>query len=298
MSENFLSVQAAANRVGFTEFGLRKSIDRGELRAVPGTLPIKLDPADVERFISARRTAAIQRITARGTDLVQLARDVRMFLRPLPGAPSSGGVSKVGAEVMALFGPAALNAAAIRDPGVCGWCATTVASRMLGTEMPAYSAAYVELLGNPCAKDRAVLDAELDRLRREVNAGARRPSVARAAPVVAPRPASPRPSSPAAVQRPVQASRGPLPAQTAAASWRATTAAATRPPGWPYFVGNKACGTPVGQACACHPPRAVTASAKPKPKPKKATPTTMPGAKRAGVHSCGCTCTRCMETTR
>lgn len=269
MDEPHLSVQAAANRVGLTEFGLRKAIDRGELRPVPGTLPLRLDAGDVERLISARRTAAIQRLTARGVDLVQLAKDARMFLRPPAGAPSSGGVSRVGADVVAVFGAAAVNAAAIQDPSVCGWCATTVAARMLGTRAPAYSAAYAALLGPPCAKDTAVVADAMAKLDGRVNAGAQRPARARTEPAVSPRPATPPQTSPAAVQGRVGAAPGRASMSTLSAALRAAGGVSTA-----RYRGKRNCGHLVAEQCGC--PRAssrvVTASV------------------GAHTHGCGCGC--------
>jgi hypothetical protein len=199
MNGQQLSVQAAAGRIGLTEYGLRKAIDRGELRPVPGTLPLKLDPADVERFITARRTAAIQRLAARSVDLAQLAADTRAFLRPPAGAPASGGMSRLGPDVIAVFGVAALTAAAITNPNTCGWCAATFAAGMLGTAPPAYTQPLAVLLGPPCAKDRAVVAEALEKARAAVHG----PSAARPAVPAAQRPTVPPPTAHAAVQRPV-----------------------------------------------------------------------------------------------
>lgn len=264
-----LSVQAAASRVGLTEFGLRKAIDRGELRPVPGTLPVKLDAGDVERLISVRRTAAIQRLAARNVDLVALARDTRLFLRPPAGAPSSGGVSRVGADVVAVFGAAAVTAAAVQDPGVCGWCAATVAARMLGAAPPAYSAAFAALLGPPCSKDMSVVADAMARLDVRINAGARRPVRARTAVPVSPRPATPPQAVPAAVQRPA----GPTARPASPGVLRAALAAA----GATARPGRLRCGHWLADECACpRASRAVTASARPTP--------------RTEPHGCGCVC--------
>jgi hypothetical protein len=222
MNGQQLSVQAAAGRIGLTEYGLRKAIERGELRPVPGTLPLKLDPTDVERFITARRTAAIERLAARGVDLAQLAADTRAFLRPPAWAPASGGVAKVGADVVAVFGVPALTAAAITDPGVCGWCAATVAAGMLGTVPPAYSQAFAVLLGPPCSRDRAVVDEALEKARAAVHG----PSAARTAVPAARRPTVPPPTIQAAVQRPAA---GPAGRATRTVLRAAMRAAGVRP---------------------------------------------------------------------
>ncbi|NGO43783.1 hypothetical protein [Streptomyces ureilyticus] len=179
-----VAIRAAANRLGITEWAVRKAVLRGELKELPGPGPARLDADEVDRFRRARQTAALARIGARGTDLVQLARDARSFLRPYPGAPTSGKVSSLGADVVAAFGAAALHAAAVREG--CGWCAAAMAARLLGTEPPAYGTAMLALLGEPCAKDmKRFAGAEMERLRAQVHPGGTPPAAARTAPVTA-----------------------------------------------------------------------------------------------------------------
>jgi len=216
-----------------------------------------------------QQPAALQRITARGTDLVQLARDTRQFLRPAPGAPSSAGVSAVGDDVRAVFGMPTLTAAAITDPGVCRWCAAVVAAQMLGTVPPAYSPAFAELLGRPCGRHGGLLRAEMAELRVQVDAGAVRPSRARTAPSVPVRPATPQKTAVRPVQRPSGPSARPVPP----AVLRAALASAGMPPRARYS-GRRNCGHLVAEQCRCPrvASRPVTAAARP------------------GPHPCGCAC--------
>jgi hypothetical protein len=273
-----LAIRAAAKRLGVTEWAVRKAVVRGELRELPAAGPARLDADEVARFGRARQAAALERFTAKGTDLVQLAVSVRSFLRPYPGDPR-GTVSTLGADVVAVFGPAALHAAGVAEPA-CSWCASVVAAGMLGTDPPAYGDAMVALLGKPCARDmERFARTQLDALAVRVHAPTGEVPARRAG-ALAPqmRAESRRPvrEAPAVVQ-PIQGdadgrdlvasrlreTRAKLTAARRAGDRRyegqlrlalqSLTADASVVDGRTAAPrGRKACGTPVGVRCECH----------------------------------------------
>ena len=147
-----LSVKAAAQRLGMTEYGTRGLIASGQLRPVVRTPSVKLAVQDVEQLRVARRDAAVAEFTARGVDLVKLATNTRRQLRPEPADPLPGGVrglSGLPANVRAFFGPAALAALTLSDRTQCGWCAARVAAGMLRVPEPRYGDVFHALLGDP-----------------------------------------------------------------------------------------------------------------------------------------------------
>lgn len=205
-----LSVKAAAQRLGMTEYGTRGLIEAGKLRPVVRTPSVKLAALDVEDLRVARRDAALEEFTRRGVDLVKLARDTRRQLRPELGDPLPGGVrglSVLPANVRAFFGPAALMALTMPDREACGWCVARVAAGLLKVPEPRYGEVFLALLGNPCASDmRRFSRPELDRLRARVHPGGTRPPAARTTSVTAAGstpPAAP-PVPPRTPARPVQ----------------------------------------------------------------------------------------------
>ena len=108
-----LSVKAAAQRLGMTEYGTRGLIEAGKLRPVVRFPSVRLSAADVEDLRVARREAAVAEFAARGVNLVKLATDTRRMLRPEPADPLPAGVrglSGLPSNVRAFFGPAALMA--------------------------------------------------------------------------------------------------------------------------------------------------------------------------------------------
>lgn len=205
-----LSVKAAAQRLGLTEYGTRGLIEAGKLRPVVRTPSIKLSAADVEDLRVARRDAAVTEFTARGVDLVKLAGDTRRMLRPEALDPVTGGetgLSRLPSNVRAFFGPAALAALTLPDRGQCCWCAARVAAQLLKVPEPRYGEVTQALLGDPCREDMSrFADAELSKLRARVHPGSVRPSVARSEPVsTAGRPVVSKPV-PRAAERAVAAS--------------------------------------------------------------------------------------------
>lgn len=273
-----LAIQQAAKRLGLTEWGLRKAVTRGELRLLPIAGPGRLAAAEVERFRRARQAAALERLAARGTDLVQLARDTRRFLQPHPGDPQFG-VSRLGPDPVAVFGAPALHAACLPEP-TCGWCASVVAAQMLGGEAPAYGEAMRALLGEPCARDmERFARAELDKLAARVRPAGGGRSAGRS---VSPAPtmrAEPRqaareaPTAAAPVQdddgrglvaRRLRETRARLKEATRSGddaraiqlrlTLQSLTADAARVDGRDGDAprGRKRCGTPVGTPCSCH----------------------------------------------
>lgn len=184
-----LSVKAAAQRLGLTEYGTRGLIEAGKLRPVVRTPSIKLSAADVEDLRVARRDAAVAEFTARGVDLVKLAEDTRRLLRPEALDPVTGGetgLSRLPSNVRAFFGPAALAALTLPDRGQCCWCAARVAAQMLKVPEPRYGEVLHALLGDPCREDMGrFAGVELAKLRARVHPGSVDPSAARTEPAAA-----------------------------------------------------------------------------------------------------------------
>lgn len=186
-----LSVKAAAQRLGLSEYGTRGLIEAGKLRPVVRTPSVKLAALDVEDLRVARRDAALEEFTRRGVDMVKLARDVRRQLRPELADPLPGGargLSALPANVRALFGPGVLMALTLPDRAACSWCAARVACGLLKVPEPQYGGeVFRALLGAPCA-ERCMprfAGAEMAKLRARVHPGGTRPSAARTAPVTA-----------------------------------------------------------------------------------------------------------------
>lgn len=184
-----LSVKAAAQRLGLTEYGTRGLIEAGKLRPVVRTPSIKLSAADVEDLRVARRDAAVEEFTSRGVDLVKLASDTRRMLRPEALDPVTGGetgLSRLPSNVRAFFGPAALAALTLPDRGQCCWCAARVAAQILKVPEPRYGEVTQALLGDPCREDMGrFAGPELSKLRARVHPGAVRPSAPRTEPAAA-----------------------------------------------------------------------------------------------------------------
>lgn len=178
-----LSVRAAAQRLGLTEYGTRGLIEAGKLRPVVRTPSIRVGAADVEDLRVARRDAAVAEFTARGVDLVKLAGDTRRLLRPEASDPVAGGekgLSQLPSNVRAFFGPAALAALTLRDRDECCWCAARVAAGLLKVPAPRWGEVTAALLGDPCAGCmKRFAGAELAKLRSRVGGVAARPSAAR-----------------------------------------------------------------------------------------------------------------------
>lgn len=200
-----LSVKAAAQRLGMTEYGTRGLIEAGKLRPVVRTPSIRLSAADVEDLRVARREAAVAEFTARGVDLVKLATNTRRALRPEPADPLPGGVrglSALPANVRAFFGPGVLLALTLPDRAQCGWCAARVACGLAKVPEPRYGQVLLALLGDPCVEKCTprFAGAEMAKLRARVHPGTH-PPAARTAPVTAagiaalPAPAVPRRTS-------------------------------------------------------------------------------------------------------
>ena len=185
-----LSVSAAAQRLGLSEVGTRGLIASGQLRPVVRTPSIKLAALDVEDLRVARRDAALAEFTARGVDLVKLARDTRRQLRPELADPLPGGVrglSGLPVSVRAFFGAAPLMALTLPDREACGWCAAKVAAGLLKVPEPRYGQVFLALLGDPCMEKcmGRFAGSELDRLRARVHPGGTPRPAARTAPVKA-----------------------------------------------------------------------------------------------------------------
>jgi hypothetical protein len=206
--ESALSVKAAAARLGLSEYGLRKIIDRGELRPVT-TNPVKLLPDDIAALRQRRQDAAIARL---GVDrLAKVARDVRAQLHPLvsSGAPRGHDALELIPEVTkSAFTMPLLHGAAMPDGSGCRWCAAVVAGRMLRTSVSdalLASDVGMALLGDPvCEAHRGLLRGRMDALRASVHpGGAVRPSAARTEPVKAPGGAVASVAAPRAAVRPV-----------------------------------------------------------------------------------------------
>lgn len=239
-----LSIVDAAKRAGVSRTLIYEHISSGVLVA-RGT-PQRLASADVNQFILDRQQATVARI---GGDLTGFAESARKRARELGGNRGTHYPSDT--DAVAVFGPAAIDAARIPDDArVCRWCWATVTASGHGGIQPGRDRrlypAFVALLGPPCAEDGRRLVAAW---RAELNYGVE------------------------AVTEPTQ--------DTSAAR----TAAAKPKPRTTRYSGNKACGTPVGQWCACHPnsnPKPVTAAGTPKPKAKP--------PRRAEPHGCGCQC--------
>ena len=210
-----LSVKAAAQRLGMTEYGTRGLIEAGKLRPVVRTPSVKLAALDVEDLRLARRDAALEEFTRRGVDLVKLARDTRRQLRPEPADPLPGGargLSGLPANVRAFFGAAPLAALTLPDREACGWCAAKVAAGLLRAPEPRPGEVLLALLGDPCMEKcmGRFAGAEMERLRARVHPGGARPSAARTTPAAAARsmaPAAP-PVSPRTPAQPVQPDDG------------------------------------------------------------------------------------------
>lgn len=256
-----LSVKAAADRLGLTEYRVRGLIGEGKLRPVVRTPSVKLAARDVEALRLARQDAAVREFTARNVDLVKLARDTRRALRPEAMDPLTGGVkglARLPSNVRALFGAPALMSLTLQDRDACCWCVAAVAARLFKVPAPEYGEVTHALLGDPCAADMKRFAAgELARLRARVHGTAVRPSGGRLAPSVAPRPATPQKAAAAPVQRSVSPMSRPAAPAVLAAALSAAGVASTR------YEGRARCGHLLAERCSCPRTRAVTASAAP-----------------------------------
>lgn len=297
-----VSVEKAAAGLGISKWGAYRAIERGDLKVLPGRGPTRVSEAEVERFRRARHAAAVERLKARGADVVELARATRSFLQPHPG-DGKRTVSMLGPDVVAVFGAPAVHAASLPAP-TCGWCASVVAAQLMHTDPPPYGKAMLALLGPPCPRDmQRFAAAEMEALAARVHPGGVRPSGGRAAASGSSRPAAspvPRPWPAQPVQddngRALVAARlrvararlkdakrrndqayaiklraivASLEADAAAVDGRAPSAAA-RP-------GRLACGHLLADRCSCprKGSRPVAASG---------------GAARRRPHPCGCDC--------
>jgi hypothetical protein len=191
MSEE-VAIQVAAKQLGITEWAVRKAVLRGELKELPGPGPARLDAAEVVRFRQARQDAALRRLAAAGTDLVQLARDTRAYLQPYPGT-AVGKVAHVGPDVVAAFGAPVLHGASVWKG--CSWCATEMAGRLLHVPVrPSMLCSEIGLvlLGAPeCADHRALVRGRMTELAARVHAGGGRPAGGRSVPSAGKRPPAP-----------------------------------------------------------------------------------------------------------
>jgi len=191
-----LSVEQAAHYLGVSDVATYKMIRRRELSAL-GTDPVRLALVDVQALHQARRVEALSVLERRRRTPVDLAQEVRDRLHPrhlpnsgLPGEAERAQrfrLSVLPSEAKALFGLAALKAAAATTDG-CRWClAAQLAAADGGWAPREYAEAFGVLLGAPCEVCWPGLRAPvMAALRAEVHAGAVGPSVARTGPVGAP----------------------------------------------------------------------------------------------------------------
>jgi excisionase family DNA binding protein len=63
-----LSIQQAAQRVGLKHLAIRRAIQRGELPAMKLCSRIRIDPADLERWILQRRVPPFRDGRSRGAE--------------------------------------------------------------------------------------------------------------------------------------------------------------------------------------------------------------------------------------
>lgn len=275
-----LSVRAAANRLGFSTWGVYKAIDRGELKPVTKN-PVQVLASDVEALRSRKQDEAIARI---GADrLLKLAEDVRVQLHPpvtAAGRRGHAALELISETVKSALTMPLLHAAAMPDGSGCRWCAAEVAGRMLGIPVSAKllkSQIGLALLGGPgCEKHRAFVAGRMRELGARVHPGVERSAGGRAeavapAPVVArSRPAQPvqddnggralvasrlrevRARAKVAKRSGDQAYALPL-AQMARDLEKdaAVVDGGVRKTAGP--AGTKACGVAVGVRCRCHP---------------------------------------------
>jgi len=202
-----LTVRAAANRLGFSEWGVRKAVERGELVPVVRH-PIKVSAADVEALRARKQDEAIARL---GVDrLAKVARDVRAQLHPpvSSGAPRGHDALELIPETTkAAIGMPLLHAAAMPEGSGCRWCVARTASLMLKVPLrdaTMTSEVGIALLGRPeCADHRALVRARMAELAAEVHPGGVRAPVARTGPVGAPGGAVAPAPAPRAATKPV-----------------------------------------------------------------------------------------------
>lgn len=202
-----LSVKQAAGRLGLSEWGLRKIIDRGELLPVTQH-PVRLAAADVEALRRNRQDEAVARL---GVDrLARVARDVRAQLHPpvSSGAPRGHDALELIPETTkSALGMPLLMAAAMPEGSGCRWCAALTASRLLRVPLrdaTMTSEVGLALLGRPeCADHRALVRARMDEVAAGVHAGAVRAVDGRTGPVGAPGGGVAPVSAPRAAVRPV-----------------------------------------------------------------------------------------------
>jgi hypothetical protein len=202
-----LTVRAAANRLGFSEWGVRKAVERGELVPVVRH-PIKVSAADVEALRARKQDEAIARL---GVDrLARVARDVRAQLHPpvSSGAPRGhDALALIPETTKAALGMPLLHACAMPEGSGCRWCAARTASLMLRVPLRDATMASevgLALLGRPeCADHRALVRARMAELAAEVHPGGVRAPVARTGPVGASGGAVPPAPVPRAAAKPV-----------------------------------------------------------------------------------------------
>lgn len=230
-----LSVEAAAARLGLSKWGTYKLIERGELTPAVRN-PVRLNPMDVEVLRARRQAEATARLTARGVDLVQIAKDAHRLLHPEPEDPVRGGVDRLSSDVRAALGAPLLAAAALPEGGGCTWCGAMTAARMLRTpleERQLCSPVALALLGGPqCDAHRQLVRGWMGQLRAHVHpGGGQKPPTASVKAATAP-------------TAPIQAVSGPSAGWTPRMRARKTTAAAARP-------GMLRCGHALAAGCTC-----------------------------------------------
>lgn len=196
--DEFLTVTAAAGRIGVTTQAVYRAFSDGRLRNYGGqSRPAILGTREVDRFIAARRTEA----APRHPDLLAFATEVRQSAWPevrtapqghadafsalIALASPKGRDARIPLDAVALFGAPSIDALTAVRPGsgVCRWCLAMITDSVRGGGGPVESSVYATLFGaGPCARDRkefAAFSAALNRTSRPIApapVAARRPA--------------------------------------------------------------------------------------------------------------------------
>lgn len=283
-----LTAAEAARWLGISRVAVDLAAREGRLPVVAGDGPRRFAREVLEGYHHLRMNALTASLARSRETPVTVARKVR---RGLHSSTETGLPRPVASKLAAmpdtwrsLFNRAELAAATVPDGGPCRWCKALEFGEFLGLRPMEFGEARVELFGGPPCKVCApgFLEPFMAALSERVHSGRHRPPDARAeaaAAAAAAVPPVPRPQPAQPVQRDdgrelvaarlrtVRARlkdakrRGDqrcalrlaqmvrdLEQDAAAVDGRPLSAAArTR------FMGNKACGTPVGAPCSCHP---------------------------------------------
>ncbi|MFJ6895645.1 helix-turn-helix domain-containing protein [Streptomyces hokutonensis] len=181
-----MTIAEAASALGISRQATYAAIRNKRLAVTASARGQLVSRADVNAFAMARRVEAVRR----HRDLVGYARQVKSVVWPTEpetvvlsdgreqardpremieyhaAIKGRDALHRLDSDAVAVFGPAVINTLAdlksLRNAGACAWCWARDLAAVRGGVGPSDSSAVRELIGEPCAKDRAAMKSGKD----------------------------------------------------------------------------------------------------------------------------------------